>query len=513
MVVLARGTHDPGLDGPVFALQSGLRELGFAVVGNPDGDFGPHTEWAVREFQIAARWNTVARQAVSADCYADTLEPVENPVRLTSTVTGVADDELVDLVQRWTRESLRCPVVLEAWDVHKGAPTTVVHQNVWAAEDVVSHAPRVYARDLSERWPIPSERTVRGRVVVGDLGSIGRYAGPRSVPPRHTWPEAEVTPELLTGREWGELEDDEQSTFRVVRAISERECLGFLDAINCYDNAIVSLGPCHWTLSLPHAGRPGDGELPPVLAWFQNQHPGYTESFGGFGLFPEEAWPSDRAGVPIVQPRSLWKEGQRKYGTGVSWPTPSGAETITRLGDLDWFRSWHWAYRFVMAGRTQPAWARTAWDMARLRLQDLAATPLSEALCRVLSAPLSTRLGDVATSEAAIAVLLRWHIRAPGEVITDGHTGRVLAAAIGDRFPALADWADVEEARLVESILDAARRIRGDENFVAGLRSLAEWPDWSRSRNPRGYRLDPGLVGGLRHQRKTFRLAEVRAAD
>lgn len=141
MVVLARGTHDPGLDGPVFALQSGLRELGFAVVGNPDGDFGPHTEWAVREFQIAARWNTVARQAVSADCYADTLEPVENPVRLTSTVTGVADDELVDLVQRWTRESLRCPVVLEAWDVHKGAPTTVVHQNVWAAEDVVSHAP------------------------------------------------------------------------------------------------------------------------------------------------------------------------------------------------------------------------------------------------------------------------------------------------------------------------------------------------------------------------------------
>src|SRR5690606_28273532 len=46
--------------GHVQQLQRDLRELGFAVISSPDGDFGRYTQWAVREFQIYARMERVA---------------------------------------------------------------------------------------------------------------------------------------------------------------------------------------------------------------------------------------------------------------------------------------------------------------------------------------------------------------------------------------------------------------------------------------------------------------------
>ena len=46
------------------------------------------------------------------------------------------------------------------------------------------------------------------------------------------------------------------STFRVIKAISELECMGVLDGMNAYDSAILSGGPVHWTLGL---GKDEDG--------------------------------------------------------------------------------------------------------------------------------------------------------------------------------------------------------------------------------------------------------------
>ena len=38
------------------------------------------------------------------------------------------------------------------------------------------------------------------------------------------------------------------STYKVVRAVAEVEAIGFFDGINGYDNAFLSMGPCHWTM-------------------------------------------------------------------------------------------------------------------------------------------------------------------------------------------------------------------------------------------------------------------------
>ena len=58
----------------VQQLQQDLRDLGFLLVGNPDGVLGRKTEWAVREFQIYAKMEYVAKEDTSgAQVYLDRL--------------------------------------------------------------------------------------------------------------------------------------------------------------------------------------------------------------------------------------------------------------------------------------------------------------------------------------------------------------------------------------------------------------------------------------------------------
>lgn len=64
--VVRRGSEPlprPGEVPFVTQLQRDLRELGFLLAGEPSGDFGLETEWAIREFQIYAR---MARRSVNA---------------------------------------------------------------------------------------------------------------------------------------------------------------------------------------------------------------------------------------------------------------------------------------------------------------------------------------------------------------------------------------------------------------------------------------------------------------
>ena len=56
-----QGGSSLAVPGHVEQLQRDLRELGFLIVGSPDGGFGKLSEWAVREFQIYASMENVAR--------------------------------------------------------------------------------------------------------------------------------------------------------------------------------------------------------------------------------------------------------------------------------------------------------------------------------------------------------------------------------------------------------------------------------------------------------------------
>lgn len=90
-----------------------------------------------------------------------------------------------------------------------------------------------------------------------------------------------------------------------------------------------------------------------------------------------------------------------------------------------------------MAGRTQfskgvatdnqlKGYRTTMWDMARIRIADILSAEWPKIDSQQLeyvgtaanpagpAGPRNARIGDVFTSERSVALLLRWHINAPG---------------------------------------------------------------------------------------------------
>ena len=64
-------------------------------------------------------------------------------------------------------------------------------QNIWLHNEVASTMPRMFARDLSGYEMTSSDSQADDRVVLGDFVTFRSWSGPRSVPPMHTWREAE----------------------------------------------------------------------------------------------------------------------------------------------------------------------------------------------------------------------------------------------------------------------------------------------------------------------------------
>lgn len=501
-----RGPASPGDPPHVEGLQRDLAKLGFHLVGAADGVFGRHTEWAVRELQIYARMPRVAHQDVAhpSSRYVDMLSAVANDLPYGGPVSGVVNAQTRSTITHWLASHWRCPVVIEAWNMSGGQPSALKAANLWLHDDLESSAPRMYARDFSGYYDFPPGRDSGQLVVLGDWVSFLDWNGPRSVPPNHSWrPEGELLPANLLGREHSSLAPDELSTFKVVRAVSEVECIGYFDSVNSYDNAFVSQGPCHWTLGI--ANRDGSveaGELCGLLAYLEAVAPdGFRKAFGFFGARTQERWAQDG--------RALFKSSQRKYSSWLSTENESGSFTkVPRAeSDGDYFKSWHWFYRFVMAGRTIETYRRAMWDMARIRLRDLRATPWA--------APVGGRaatVGEVFTSEKALGILLRWHIRFPADMVTGGAAGSRLRAALdatralrGDldweRDPGT--WTNTHELTLVRALRDQVEA-RGNRNLKETIAEVDGWPTWSAGNNRRQYQLSPGIKP-LREDRDSFR--------
>src|SRR5690606_24638246 len=140
------------------------------------------------------------------------------------------------------------------------------------------------------------------------------------------------------------------TTFRVIRAVSEVECKGYFDFINGNDNAFISLGPCHRTLAIHNGGTSVDeGELPGYLSYLLDvEAAGYADALGFFGPQAQEAWNSP--GHP--DGHSLFSSRQVKFTSRLSLPTETGRAQVSSadVPAQDYFRCWHWFYRFMMAG-------------------------------------------------------------------------------------------------------------------------------------------------------------------
>jgi hypothetical protein len=497
---LKRGTtHEP----QVRQLQSDLNELGFKIAGEPDGGFGRQTMWAVREFQAYAAMEVVAKEGQTGEAvYADRLRPVvTGAFRYSGPISGVVNAATRGALEHWIENDWRCPVVIEAWSMKNGRRSALRAENIWLHDELKDSKPRIFAKDLSGYFG-PADPG-DDRVVLGDFVKFLTYCGPRSIPPNHTTAKSELTPEALLGRGLAALTPAQRSTYKVVRAVSEVECMGFFDSVNCYDNAFVSVGPCHWTLGIvDSAGNVAEGELCGFLSYLEFADPeAFRKAFGFFGVKVDEAWVNAQ-GVPSGV--ALFNAGARKYAGWVSLQSENGfarlAEAETE-GNL--FKTWHWFYRFVMAGRTVEGYRRRMWDMARMRIRDLASLPSSD----TAGAP---RLGDLFTSERAMAIILRWHVRFPAQIANRGRLGPRLQAAIDDAAAARGDlnwaaptgaWTDAHEAALLEQLRAGAKESGG--GLPETISNVDRWPDWVSGANPFSYGLSRD-VGPLDIRRRSF---------
>ncbi|MEU9337223.1 hypothetical protein AB0D49_29365 [Streptomyces sp. NPDC048290] len=525
--------------------------------------------------------------------WASALEsvPVPAELRFQGQVSGVVDTATRRLIARWKAHGWRCPLVVEAWTLDNAAdPVTIpllpataarpvrLADNLWRWDENTNNSntsPRMYARDFSTHWPRPETRpadsgAVADRTPIGQrvpyydpLAAAGDpmrpMEGPVGLPERRqTWsPEAEITSEALTGRPLTDLGADTLATFKVIRAVAEVEALGYFDAVNCYDHAFASLGLCHWTMgtrvwhAANEAGRPArvlwevsDGELWAFFAYLRSRdETSFQRVLGTFGVQPDRVWTGDgHGGTP-----ALWNAAERKYvarGTltrqdgstaplhGHPAPAPGVTQLYGQYGDHEYFKLWHWYYRFVMAGRTDPELHRAMWDMARLRLRDLRAADWNGP-SGSNSFPLQpgTTIGDVFRSERTAALLHRWHVFSPAKVLR-GTPGRasdrlqqVVVTAATDSGLTFgqnpATWTAQHEAALAAAFLT---RNPCPDTSVAGhephppnhhshdgtkdpghtLRMVHDWPTWTGGDNPRRFTLP---LADLPADQRTLRTA------
>lgn len=531
----------------VRRLQHDLRALGFTMIreGEATGFFGRVTEWAVREFQIYAGMDRVARLRDNANPaleYVRQLEPVDNTRVYAGPVSGELNAETRQCLMHWIENAYRCPVVITARtgrgyaDVYDGDGMAegATADNLWRHDDLQDSAPRVFAVDVTGYYDIPDEvddndLMLNGQrhMVLGDYQVLpfdDDYSGPRSIPPNHTWSSAEITPETLVGEDADTIDGAALSTFRVIRAVSEVECYGFFDSVNAYDNAFISVGPCHWTLGISTSDGVLEGEFPGYLSFLRNENPeSYDTAFGRFGLNIPESWFDTDTRTP--NGAQLFDTGQRKY-TG--WLAKRNSVLVQQVmeenDDALWDRlpneerewnyckSWMWYYRFMMAGRSNGGYRHRMWEMSRIRLRDLLATTWTN-LPEGAEWSEPVTIGDIFTSEKAVAILLRWHIRYPNQVCAESAAPRIESVLDRAQNTSIGEltwtddpstWSDEHELELLRALVEVVEEAPSS-GFISTIRRVSDWPTYD-GRRSRGYRLNESIETGLFEERASFDL-------
>jgi hypothetical protein len=294
------------------------------------------------------------------------------------------------------------------------------------------------------------------------------------------------------------------STFKILRAVSEPACGGYLDAFNGYDRGNLSIGLLQWSAGtgVPSSGgsralgtsrarwRIDPGELWALVALYASREPEeFLRTLGDLGLGTEHAWGETGA--------SLWCPQDRIYRTRPTFADATGTpRTLPATGgEYAAFGGWHWAYRFVMTTRTSLAFRTAMWDLARQRISDLLTCPWPGLERGGGGGDLARTVGDVVTGEWTVACVLRWHALRPNDVVRDGVAGPALTGSLERARRARPDldwqgppeeWGDQHEAALGAGLSAEAGRHR---TLTQDLGDLSEWPSWMNAANPRRFSL------------------------
>jgi peptidoglycan hydrolase-like protein with peptidoglycan-binding domain len=572
----------------VRRLQEDLRELGFLVATetrpNDVAVFDMHTEWAVKEFQIYASMDHVAKmhfngngtavadnrlRAICAavnppvnypgehpkdiaalgrvpasvtlpnDCttehpvsyYVASLEQVVNQGGYDGPISGVVNARTRAAIQYWKEHRYRCPVVIEAWSMKgKGESATQVDiwraaknsppigVNIWKHDEIADVHARMYFRDFTQYYNYPTTKqptqpNIGEYYVLGFYQPWNDFGGPNCVPKGTTWEEAEMLPDKLIPSAHtvsylsaaSNINSAETSTYKIVRSVAEKECYGYFDSVNCYDDCIVSIGPCHWAMS----GYPNNieytvrGELAPFLSYLlATNQDAFMQAYGNFGILPACTWGTNGG--------DQYLNDQKKFNSWIRCHTENAVSPLhavslvpttikakiasipyasQKIDEAHYYKSWHWYFRWSMAGRTIPAVQQAMWNMTRMRIRDYldvqVAIQTTNAQGTVVN--FTMRLGDIITSEKGVAILHRWHVFRPGHVTglsaSTPHVRNTIKAAIhASSLNWNQAWNNDHETVLVTSLLDKANSVFNSDPKKPNrtFNEVADWPNGDR---------------------------------
>jgi hypothetical protein len=240
------------------------------------------------------------------------------------------------------------------------------------------------------------------------------------------WRALELRPQLL--KEDASLIKGEgtwSSAFKIIRALSVNECYAFLDLLQNYDDAFLSLPLFHFSVPSVEATAKSMPKSPlgGLVGYLEHVLQGKDREFlGRCGLRVDKNWNwQDHLGAGAAY----------DTGSGEDHSTPSGIEgTLEQIGgkvgktaglplhdSLDLLRRPHVAYRVAMFLRTNEAVRVAIWRFALHRLRQVAWLRLPED-DEIPADWQGRRLGEIVTSELALAMILRLAVKSPGWILT-----------------------------------------------------------------------------------------------
>jgi len=427
-----------------------LRECGFDCFVSADHPTAEELRYAEYEFQLYsmhAKWLAQRRdgdivRAPSQQVCID-LQALTADLRL-----GEAwNKDWEACLDRWKDPAdphgpYVCPVVIDGYDPGSRVPSEHTVPGKRGRENVCSitaddRQHYFFVRDFSGMFSIASD----DRAYAADLG----YTAPPGIfreewlfEPRsfmqvfpfgamegvvtQPWRACELLPGLL-GTDAARIRSDAQwrSLFRVVSGLAVVECDGFFDRVQGYDAVNMSLPLFHYTLT-SEGNKALGAELGGLLIWLERFDPALAGRMAAAGLSAYKADPS-QADAEKHYKEAHWADDEGwgpRYEAGsgagcndkarVVGSVSIGAGVLDRSADMAFLRRPHFHYRVTMLLRTVPALRRALWKLAIHRMRNLAWLRVKD-----LPAKLNSRqvLGEVLTSELALAIVVRLHVWKP----------------------------------------------------------------------------------------------------